>query len=115
MLSVSEMPKIVVARVTKIARVNERCGRCGGMNIGGGYIGGGNEGGMGGIIPGGGGIPGGEPPAGPPGAAFICHDGADVGGPGGGANAPRGSIGPCPGGGCGVIKWFLPFNPTGVP
>src|SRR5215212_6994498 len=92
MFSVSDRPKIDVARVTKTAREKLRAGRCGGgINIG-GYMPGGGIGG--GIMPGI--IPGGIQTGGGGGGTFPL-------GGGGGVNAPRGSIGPCPGGGCGII------------
>ena len=83
------MPKIDVASVVKIARVKLRSrlgGRpnCMGIIIG-GYIP--PIGGMGGIGPGGMG-----------GNCCIVGPPAPLGG-GGGENAPRGSTGPCPGGG----------------
>src|SRR4051794_24933065 len=81
MFAASERPKIVVAMVIKIARAKLRSRGGGGMNMPGGGIIGGI-----GCMPGGGIGPGRYP-----------------GGGGGGLNAPRGSIGPWPGGGCGII------------
>src|SRR5215208_1593968 len=95
MFATSEMPKMVVANVVKIARAKLRSRFGGGPK----FIGiiGGNMPGMpciGGIGPGGIGIGGSCCIVGPP---------LPLGG-GGGENAPRGSTGPCPGGGgCGTI------------
>jgi hypothetical protein len=84
----------------------------GGNIIGGPNIGGGG----GGIPPGGiapgegyipiggdGGMPGGPPAPGGGGAPKLFIGAFAIDGGGGGLKAPRGSIGPCPGGGCGII------------
>src|SRR4051794_26036363 len=83
----SDAPKIVVASVMKIARAKLRS-RYGG---GGGHMGGG------GICPGIGPCIGGTQPPRAPGG-------------GTGANAPRGSIGGWPGGGCCSAMRYIPLQ-----
>src|SRR6266566_2737581 len=106
MLSVNEMPKMVTASVVRIILAKLFCGlNIPGGNIiggeyapgGGGYIIGGGDIICGGGIGPGPGIGPGAPAAGagpPMGGALAIP-----GGGGGGVNAPRGSIGPCPAGG----------------